>query len=116
MNSKRVIIASVVGVLAGFFCAYGTIMMVDSEQLDLVVTTGLLASIVYNRFLIGLLVGFADSIKLNPVFRGALIGAVVTLALSIYNIVDVGLSSGVAVMGFGIVYGVVADVIASKFS
>lgn len=70
MNGKRIVIATVIGLLCGLFCAYGTAKMEDP---GFVITTGLLAAIVYNRVLIGVVIGIADDIKLHPVLRGALI-------------------------------------------
>jgi hypothetical protein len=110
MNAKRVAIATVIGFLCGLFCAYGTLKMDDP---GFVVTAGLLASIVYNRVLIGFVVGIGDGIKLHPVLRGALIGIIVTMAMSIIPIVDGPAAGGLTLIGFGIVYGIIADVVAS---
>jgi hypothetical protein len=110
MNAKRVAIATVIGFLCGLFCAYGTLKMDDPS---IVVTTGLLASIVYNRVLIGFVVGIGDGIKLHPVLRGALIGIIITMALSTMPIVDGRAAGGLTLIGFGIVYGIIADVVAS---
>jgi len=71
---------------------------------------------VFNRILIGLVVGFADRIKLNCVLRGAVIGAVVSLMLGIFPLLNGDITSALTVIGFGVVYGVIADVVATKFS
>jgi len=113
MNGKRLLIAIIVGVLAGVFCAYGTSQLKDAT---FSITTGLLASVFYNRVLIGFVVGIADNINLNPVVRGAIIGAIVTMAMSIYSIVDGQITGGLVLIGFGVVYGIIADVLATKFS
>lgn len=110
VNAKRVAVATVIGFLCGLFCAYGTLKM---DEPNFVVTTGILASIVYNRVLIGFVVGVGDGIKLHPVLRGALIGIIVTMALSIMTIVDGPAAGGLTLIGFGIVYGIIADVVAS---
>ncbi len=115
MNTKRIAIATVIGLLTGLFCAYGTIWIAPSKP-ALVVTTGLLAMVVYNRVLLGLFVGLGDDIPLHPVLRGALIGVIVSLAMALMNMIDVGISDGAAFIGFGIVYGIIADVVATKFS
>ncbi|ODS37294.1 MAG: hypothetical protein A7316_01880 [Candidatus Altiarchaeales archaeon WOR_SM1_86-2] len=117
MNTKRILIATAIGLLCGLFCAYGTVMMVDKGGLDPeLATTGSLAFIVFNRILIGLVVGFADRIKLNCVLRGAVIGAVVSLMLGIFPLLNGDITSALTVIGFGVVYGVIADVVATKFS
>jgi type III secretory pathway component EscS len=113
MNTKRVLIATVIGALSGIFCAYGTSQL---ENPAFPITMGLLASVFYNRLLIGIFVGIADNIKLNPVIRGAILGAIVTMAMSIIPIVDGQLSGGLILIGFGVVYGIIADVVATKLS
>ncbi|MEW6528381.1 MAG: hypothetical protein AB1391_00685 [Candidatus Micrarchaeota archaeon] len=116
MNTKRILIATAIGLLCGLFCAYGAKMMADSGGANFVVTTGILASIVYNRVLIGFFIGIGDSIKLHPVLRGAAIGVIITMAMSIIPIVDGNVIGGLPLLAFGIVYGVIADVVATKFS
>lgn len=106
MNSKRVVIATVIGILCGLFCAYGTEMKFPGQFSVLV-----LAGIVYNRALIGFVIGIADHIKLNPILRGAVIGAVVTGAMAIYSA-----EGSLILIAFGIVYGIITDVIATKYS
>lgn len=115
MNGKRIAIATTIGLLCGLFCAYGTLQIAESKP-ALVITTGLLALIVYNRILIGLFIGVADNIPLHPVIRGALIGALLSLAMAIMPMIDTGLTDGLTLIAFGIVYGIIADVIATKFS
>ncbi|ODS41901.1 MAG: hypothetical protein MSIBF_00620 [Candidatus Altiarchaeales archaeon IMC4] len=101
MNTKRVIIATLVGVLCGLFCAYGAIWKnIIPPMLAPVLF------IVYNRTLIGFFVGIADGVDLEPVVRGALIGALVTAAW----VPDPKL------IGFGMVYGMIADVVATRYS
>jgi hypothetical protein len=116
MNTKRVIIATVIGLLAGIFCATGTWMMAEKGELTFFPTLGLLASIVYNRVLIGMFIGYGDNIKLHPVARGAFFGLVVTMAMSIIPIFDGDLMGGLSLMPFGIVYGIIIDVVATRLS
>ncbi len=49
MNGKRIAIATTIGLLCELFCAYGTIGVAESMP-ELVITTGLLALIVYNEY------------------------------------------------------------------
>jgi len=117
MNTKRIIIATAIGLLCGLFCAYGTMMMVDRGELDpQLATAGSLAFIVFNRVLIGLVVGIADRIKMNCVARGAIIGAVISLMIGIFPLIEGDIMSALTVIGFGVVYGIIADVAATKFS
>ena len=115
MNSKRIVIATTIGLLSGLFCAYGTIWIAKSEP-ELVITTGLLALIVYNRILIGFFIGMGDNITLHPVIRGALLGATISLAMAIMPMIDTGITDGLTLIGFGVVYGIIADFVATKFS
>ena len=113
MNGKRIAIATAIGLLCGLFCAHGTSTLEDPI---FVVTNGLLAAIVYNRMLIGFVVGIGEDIKLHPVLRGALIGAGITMAMSIFTIVDGDTAGGLVLIAFGVVYGIIADLVATKFS
>jgi len=115
MKGKRIAIATAIGLLCGLFCAYGTIGIGESKP-ELVITTGLLALIVYNRILIGLFIGVGDNIPLHPVIRGALIGAIISLAMAIMSMIDTGLTDGLTLIAFGVVYGIIADVVATRFS
>ncbi|MCW7073032.1 MAG: hypothetical protein OCU20_03935 [Methanophagales archaeon] len=115
MNAKRIAIAATIGLLCGLFCAYGTIMIAESKP-ELVITTGLLALIVYNRILIGLFVGVGDNITLHPVIRGALLGAIISLTIAIMPMIDRSLTDGLTLIAFGVVYGIIADFVATKFS
>ena len=114
MNAKRVLIATVIGALCGVFCAYGTASMEGPAAAF--ITTGVLAATFYNRVLIGLFVGLGDNIKLHPVARGALIGAVISLMSSIILLVDGQPEGGAVFLVFGVVYGVIADVVATKLA
>lgn len=72
--------------------------------------------IVYNRILIGLFVGVGDNITLHPVIRGALLGAIISLAMAILPMIDTGLTDGLTLIAIGVVYGIIADFVATKFS
>ena len=113
MNPKRVLIATVVGALCGVFCAWGTSQI---KEPSFPVTAGVLVSVFYNRLLIGFFVGLADNVKLHSVIRGALIGIIITMAMSIIPIIDGQVTGGIMFLIPGIIYGILADVIATKFS
>ena len=114
MNKKRVIISTIIGVLCGIFCS-GSIAMNPNPGFP--VTLGLLiGSLFYNRVLIGFVVGIADQINLHPVPRGGLIGAIITLTISLVPIIDGRPAGGLILLVFGVIYGIIADVIATRFS
>ena len=107
MSKKRIIIATLLGLLFGLFCAYGT-----ESSMPGVFSTGILASIVYNRVLIGLIIGISDQIKIRPWLRGAKIGAIIGLAIAIPS----GWQGGAILLIFSIIYGIVIDVITSRIA
>ena len=107
MNVKRIIIATVVGFLCGIFCAYGAASKYPG-QFEMLI----LASIVYNRVLLGFVIGIADHIKVHPILRGAILGAIVSVAIGIPS----GLCGGLTLVAFGIVYGIIADFVATRWS
>ena len=117
MNWKRLIVALVVGALCGLFCAYGTSQL-DPESIGIPgfeITFALLAATFYNRLLIGLVIGLSGGIvflkgKLaNAALRGAILGAIVTVAISFYGGAEI-------LIVFGIIYGIIIDVAATKFA
>ena len=91
--------------------------MVEKGELDSqLATMGVLAFIVFNRILIGFVVGLGDKIKLNCIFRGAVIGAVVSLMLGVFSLFEGDIVGVLTILGFGAAYGIIADVVATKFS
>ena len=112
MNWKRLLIALLVAALGGIFCAYGTTM---ADIPGLVVDTPLLATIFYGRFMIGLLVGLAGGVVLiagtlkNAALRGAILGAIMSVGLGFYGGMEL-------LVIFGALYGIIADVLATKFA
>ncbi len=60
----------------------------------------------------GFVVGIAYGLKIHPLIRGAIIGAVVSLLITIPS----GITGGALLMGAGVVYGMVTDLVATKFS
>jgi hypothetical protein len=69
-----------------------------------------LIGIVYNRALIGIVIGTSDNIDLHPALRGAIIGVVVSMAMAIFS-----REGALIVLAFGLVYGVLIDVVTTKF-
>ena len=102
MNVKRLVIATILGILCGLFCVYGTMTKFPGEF-----GTLMLIGIVYNRAIIGIVIGTSDNIDLHPAVRGAIIGIVVSIAMAIFDAAWI-------VVGFGLVYGILIDVVTSK--
>lgn len=106
MNLRRVAISTVLGAAAGAICAYGSATSVPS------LTLPILASIFYDRLLLGFVVGIADGIDVRPAMRGLVLGLVVSALIAIPS----GLEGGAILMAAGAVYGLVIDILASRFS
>lgn len=112
MNIKRLIIAVIIASLFGLFCAYGTSMI---EIKGFEITLPYLLTVFYARLLIGFFVGIADNINplqtkyKNAILRGAIFGLITSIVIAFYG-------GGEIFIAFGIIYGIITDVIATKFS
>ena len=113
MNAKRIAIAATIGLLCGLYCAYATSQM-ENPTTGAPFSIFILLSIVYNRALIGFVIGIADGIKLHPVLRGAILGAIVSFAMTIPAF-EQG-AGALILIPFGVVYGIITDFVATKFS
>ena len=111
-NGKRMAIALVISIIAGIFCAWGTSAVMIP---GLVITLPLLVTIFYARVLIGVIVGLFGNMRLvqsesfNAILRGALAGLIVSPVISLYGGTEI-------MMGLGMAYGAIADLIATKLS
>lgn len=112
MNWKRLLIAMFIAGLFGIFCAYGT-STVDIPNFEM--TTAYFLMIFYARLLIGFFIGIADSITPlkekypNAIVRGAVFGVITSVSISFYG-------GAFMFIPAGIIYGIVTDVIATRFS
>ena len=112
MNLKRLLIALLVAGLFGLFCAYGT-SSVEIEGFE--ITLPYLLTIFYARLLIGFFVGFGDNVELiknkyqNAAVRGAMFGLITSIVIAFYG-------GGEYFIIFGITYGIITDLIATRFS
>jgi hypothetical protein len=110
MKMKRLIISLIIGALSGLFCIFWTYLEMSGFE----TTIQYLITIFYNRLLIGFVVGISNSLKIinrnpqNTILRGAIIGAIISVALYIQT----------GSLGFippGIVFGAIADFLATKY-
>ena len=112
MNSKRLAIALFISAFFGIFCAYGT-SSVEIEGFE--VTFPYLLTIFYARVMIGFFVGIGDNIEIlkkkyqNAAVRGALFGIIASIVIAFYG-------GGEIFIAFGIIYGILTDIIATRFS
>ena len=112
MNIKRMIIAVIVSAIFGIFCAYGTS---NVEIPNFEITMAYLYTIFYARLLIGVFIGIADNINLlkgkyqNSILRGAVFGLLASIVISFYG-------GALVFIAAGIIYGIITDLIATRFS
>ena len=111
IKPKRMLIALVLAGIFGVFCAYGTSTV---EIPGFVMTMEYLLTIFYSRLLIGFVIGLAGTLRVlkgelpNAVLRGGIMGAIMSIGISFYG-------GAVVFISAGIVYGIITDVLATKF-
>ena len=107
---KRLIISLIIGALSGLFCIFWTYLEMSSFK----TTLQYLLTLFYNRLLIGFTVAISESLKIinrdpqNSILRGAIIGAIISVALYIQT-------GSLSFIPAGIVFGVIADFLATKY-
>jgi hypothetical protein len=112
MNLKRLLIALVISAVFGIFCAYGTSTI---EIKGFEITLPYLLTIFYARLLIGFFVGIGDNIEIiknkyqNAAIRGAIFGIITSIVIAFYG-------GGEIFIIFGIIYGIITDLVATRFS
>lgn len=121
---KRFLIAMPLGIAFGFLCSY-----VASRGMAMAFWwTPLMWSIVTDRMLIGLVIGFAGAFEYHPILgfrlypciRGTILGAFVSLPLAIGGMIspsaDISAwSIFTATMIAGAIYGCIIDLVATRF-
>ncbi len=107
---KRLGISIIAGAILGVFCIIGVGYRVGFQGNEIY-----LASVWYNRVVMGLAIGLAGNFtimksKANPYIRGALIGLFISFA-SLLSTEFMDIPSFFA----GVVYGIIIDGMASKY-
>lgn len=110
-DKKRIAITTAIGILTGLYCA-GSLLVAAPPGIT--PEPWFMAMIFSGRTLQGFVIGFADGIPLHPAVRGALFGAVFSLMLCIVPLLAHNYFGAVMLLVFGIIYGVLADGIASR--
>ncbi|MFA4859279.1 hypothetical protein [Methanoregula sp.] len=110
VQKKRIAITTAVGILTGAWCA-GSLLIAAPQ--GIVPETWFMLMIFYSRVLQGIVIGFADGICLHPVLRGAGLGALFSLLLCIVPAFAHNYFGAIMLFVFGIIYGILADGIAS---
>jgi hypothetical protein len=110
VQKKRIAITTAIGLLTGIYCA-GSLLVAAPPGVT--PEPWFMVMILYGRILQGFVIGFADVIPLRPVLRGAGLGAIFSLMLCIVPLFAHNYSGAVMLLIFGIIYGALADIIAS---
>lgn len=106
-NKPRIMMCTIMGFLFGIFSAW-TSLMAFPDYYDFKILT----SIIYNRTLMGFIIGISHPIRLSPVLRGPLLGIAVGLMLCF----NVDALDALLFFSFSVPYGLVIDVMATKFA
>ena len=110
MNAKRFWISLILGIIAGFICAYG-----GNDQTPEDVRPMWFVTVVLNRALIGFIIGIS-SWRIPWHLHGILIGAIGSLPISLPFLVnpDGGLAPCLIYIIAGIVWGFLIELTTSK--
>ncbi len=111
MQPKRIAITTAVGILTGAWCAGSLLVMAPP---GITPEPWFMLVIFYARVLQGFVFGFADGIPLHPALRGAGLGALFSLQLCIVPFFAHNYFGAAMLLLFGIIYGILADGIASR--
>ena len=110
VQKKRITITTAIGILTGIYCA-GSLLVTAPPGVT--PEPWFMVMILYGRIIQGFVIGFADGITLHPVIRGAGLGAILSLLLCIVPLFAHNYFGAVMLLVFGIIYGALADGIAS---
>lgn len=110
VQKRRIAITTGIGILTGLYCA-GSLLVAAPPGIT--PEPWFMVMILYGRILQGFVIGFAEGIPLHPGIRGAGLGAIFSLLLCIVPLSAHNYFGAVMLFIFGIIYGALADGIAS---
>lgn len=110
VRKRRIAITTGIGILTGLYCA-GSLLVAAPPGIT--PEPWFMVMILYGRIIQGFVIGFAEGISLHPVIRGAVLGAIFSLLLCIVPLFSHNYFGAVMLLIFGIIYGALADGIAS---
>ena len=110
VRKKRIIITTAIGILTGLYCAGSLLFLAPPGVTP---DPWFMVMIFYGRTIQGFVIGFANEIPLHPAMRGAALGAIFSLLLCIVPLFAHNYAGAGLLFVFGIIYGVLADWIAS---
>ena len=104
-SAKRVIIATITGLVCGFIC-----MTLASSDPSQPITLGLKLSILFSRGLTGFMIGIS-ALKLKWWLHGIILGIVGSIPMAFPIMDDPGIMIGTFIMG--IIYGFIIELVTS---
>ena len=104
--AKRVTITTILGVITGVLCYLGGL------HAGVEFTTGIMLTTILNRALIGFVIGIS-AIRIHYLLHGILIGALGSIVMGVASI-DQGLNGLVIITVFGMLWGLLIELIATK--
>jgi MFS family permease len=110
IQKKRIAITTAIGILTGIYCA-GSLLFAAPPGIT--PEPWFMIMIFYGRTIQGFVIGFADGIPLHPAIRGAGLGVIFSFLLCIVPLFAHNYFGAVMLLIFGIIYGILADGIAS---
>lgn len=129
--AKRIGISVVLGIAFGFLCSYLASGGIEGVPKDPNFWGSVLMyQIVFNRFLIGFVIGLAGilthcpftGLRLHPLIRGAFLGALVSIDMAIGTFMTPNVDMEILktlffmTLGAGAVYGLIIDLVATKLA
>ena len=103
MSLKRVILSTLLGVLAGIVCYL-------LSKGNMAYTSRMIAGTILNRTLIGFVIGISGWKKISWWLHGIIIGLIVTSLMAVY----VPLTGAIMLLVAGAVYGLLIELIVTK--
>jgi hypothetical protein len=108
MKSKRLLICTIGGLIAGLICVFGGKMSGNISEL----TFFTIVPTFFNRLMLGFIIGIS-SLKMNYLLHGMLIGLLVSLITSI-AFLESGMTGFLFFTAAGIIYGFLIELFAVK--
>ena len=111
-RAVRLIVSIVLGFIFGIICWLSTRSSprICKEELDLAMALG----IIFNRAMIGFVIGISGLKRLNFLVHGIIVGLVVTLPMSIYPLAGGEITGFILLEVAGAVYGLLIELIVTK--
>jgi hypothetical protein len=103
MSVKRVILSTLLGVVAGIVCYL-------LSRGNMAYTSGMIAGVILNRTLIGFVIGISGWKKMPYLLHGIIIGLIVTSLMAVYA----SLQGAIMLLIAGAVYGLLIELIVTK--